>query len=79
MIEQYPDDEGPQKSTKEDDTIYDQIIIEPADGVWICYAGLKKIAAAAFTLSKKVSPDLNLWLIGYDKDQFGAQNDVGPA
>ena len=69
MIEQYPDDEGPRKAQKEDDTIYDQIIIEPADGVSLP-RWFKENSSYGIHLIKKVSPDLNLWLIGYDKDQL---------
>lgn len=69
MVEKYADDE-PQRPVKKEEALnYNEIIIEPSNGTSLP-RWFKENEAYGIYLIRKISPDLNLWLIGYDKNQF---------
>jgi hypothetical protein len=60
-------------SRKADDhIIYEEIIIEPKDGVRMS-EWLKSMEPMSVYLIKKISPESKLWLIGYDKTSIDPQ------
>ncbi|MBL0081576.1 MAG: hypothetical protein IPP37_03700 [Saprospiraceae bacterium] len=69
MTEKYADDE-PQRPVKKDEVInYNEIIIEPNTGTSLP-KWFKENEVYGIYLIRKISPDLNLWLIGFDKNQY---------
>ncbi len=68
MVEQYQEDE-PQRNVQKEEYIYDEIIIEPNAGTSLP-KWFRDNANYGIHLIRKISPDLNLWLIGYDKNQL---------
>lgn len=70
LIEKYADDEPRRQTQKDEEAVnYNEIIIEPNTGTSLP-RWFKENEAYGIYLIRKISPDLNLWLIGYDKNQY---------
>lgn len=69
QIESYPADDPPRQAKMEETTLYHEIIIEPNAGISLP-RWFKENSTYGIYLIRKVSPDLNLWVIGYDRNQI---------
>lgn len=65
LIEKYPDDPSNGRDVRQQETIYDEIIIEPNVGVRLP-VWLKEMEAYGVQLIKKIANEQNLWLITFD-------------
>ncbi|MFM2394410.1 MAG: hypothetical protein RLZZ546_2392 [Bacteroidota bacterium] len=74
IIEKYEQDtmDDEREKSKESNTIFDEIIIEPNPGIRL-NQWFKDNENLTIRLIKRISPDLNLWLITYDVNKFSPQ------
>lgn len=71
LIEKYQQDvtEETSERSQDNNTIFNEIIIEPNPGIRL-NQWFKDNENLTIRLVKKISPDLNLWLITYDTSKF---------